>query len=177
MLCARSVLLILFLLAGSSSPPLHAQESAQSPESSRGFYLEQNYPNPVNPETFIPFLLEEELFADRDTAVVTIRIFNVLRQVVAVPEAIDHPQGEEVPVIELSYAEAGRKLAYWDGMDTSGRRAPSGVYYCQLVVNDQPQLRKLIVLNPERRRGFPWFGTGEDESFWDIFDFLPWIGS
>ncbi len=176
MQCARSVLLIIFLLAGSSSPPLHAQLPAQSPESSRGFHLEQNYPNPVNPETFIPFLLEEELFANRDTAVVSIRIFNVLSQVVAVPEALAHPQGEGTPVTNLSYAEPGRKLAYWNGRDTSGRRAPSGVYYCQLVVNDQPQARKMIVLNTDRRSGFPWFGGGEERSFWDIFDFLPWIG-
>lgn len=173
---ARSVLLIIFLLAGSSSPPLHAQNVAESPETSRGFTLEQNYPNPVNPETFIPFLLEEELFANRESAVVSIRIVNILSQVVAIPEAMNHPSGEGTPVTNLTYAEPGRQLAFWDGLDITGRRAPSGAYYCLLIVNDQQQMRKLIVYNPERRSGFPWIGGGEERSFWDIFDFLPWIG-
>jgi hypothetical protein len=161
MQCARPVLLILFLLAGLLSPPcLQAQESRSPPEAEtpRGFYLEQNYPNPVNPETWIPFELEESLFADDDSVIVTIRIFNILSQVVAIPNAIDHSSGEEVRIMSLPYREPGRKIAYWDGKDTMGRRVPSGVYYCQLVVNDQPHTRKITVLNPERRRSiFPWF--------------------
>lgn len=165
--CARPVLLILLLMAGSLSPPcIRAQEARDGPlaESSQGFSLEQNYPNPVDPETWIPFQLEESLFDSGDSAVVTIRIFNILRQVVAIPEAVDHPSGRGVRVINLSYGESGRMIAYWDGKDTAGRRVPSGVYYCQLVVNDEPRTRKMIVLNPRRRRGlFPWFGGREED--------------
>lgn len=165
--CARSVLLILLLLAGSLSPPrLRAQnwEDGPPPEAVEGFSLEQNYPNPVNPETWIPFQLEDRLFETGDSVVVTIRIFNILRQVVAIPEALDHPSGRRVRVINLAYPDGGRKIAYWDGKDTAGRRVPSGVYYCQLVVNDQPRTRKMIVLNPRRRRNiFPWFGHRQQQ--------------
>lgn len=166
MQCARSVLLVLLLLAGSLSPPsARAQSAVEAPPGERvqGFELEQNYPNPVNPETWIPFYLEDSLFQTADSVTVTIRIFNILRQVVAIPIAEDHPSGQPVRVINLPYREAGRKVAYWDGKDTAGRRVPSGVYYCQLVVNDQQRARKMIVLNPRRRRGiFPWFGNGRE---------------
>ena len=168
MRCARSVLLILLLWAGSPSPPPAWGQTADTgpprdAAQGQGFYLEQNYPNPVNPETWIPFHLEDSLFARDDTVVVTMRIFNILRQVVAIPEAVDHPSGPGNRVIELPYHRAGRKVAYWDGKDSAGRRVPSGVYYCQLVVNDEPRTRKMIVLNSGRRRGLlPWFGNGRD---------------
>jgi len=159
----RPVLLILLLVAGSPSPPAaRAQEGGPlTPQvDAPQFGLEQNYPNPVNPETWIPFTLGEPLFESRDSAVVSMRIFNVLRQLVAVPEAVDHPAGEGVRVLNLTYTAPGRHIAYWDGTDVNGRRVPSGVYYCQLVVDDQPQpqTRKVIVLNPRRRRSIiPWF--------------------
>lgn len=160
MLCARSVLLILLLLAGCLSPPIvGAQEArdAAAVERSQGFYLEQNYPNPVNPETWLPFHLEESLFQNGDSAVVTIRIFNILRQVVAIPQAVDHPEGR-ARVLNLTYSEPGRKVAYWDGKDTAGRRVPTAVYYVQMVVNGQAQssTRKITVLNARRRSLFPW---------------------
>lgn len=167
-LCARSVLLILILAAGSLSPPgLRAQQSAEPPaEPSRPFSLEQNYPDPVGEETWIPFSLNEPLFASGAGAVVSLRIYNVLRQLVAVPETVNYPRGQRVPVTRVAFAEPGRRLAYWDGKDVAGRRVSSGVYYCELVVNDQPQIRKLIVLTQRRRRPnfFPWFGNKEDRS-------------
>lgn len=161
MMRARSVLLILFLLAGSlSPPPVDAQGSrvtAQSGEISRGFVLEQNYPNPVNPETWIPFSLDSSLFGQGQSALVTIRIYNILSQVVAIPEAMDHPKGRGTRVINLEYEEPGRKVAYWDGKDLAGNPVSSGVYYVQMVVGDEPQTRKLVVLNERRRRRiFPW---------------------
>lgn len=159
--CTRSVLLILMLLAGSLSPPaLRAQESdnGSTTEQSQGFYLEQNYPNPVNPETWIPFHLEESLFRDSDSVTVTIRIFNILRQVVAIPQAVNHPDGP-ARLLNLTFTGPGRKIAYWDGKDTAGRRVPTAVYYVQLVVDDSPRssTRKITVLNPRRRSLFPWF--------------------
>lgn len=163
MQCARSVLLILMLLAGSLSPPLlRGQGLANAPPGERAqpFYLEQNYPNPVDPDTWIPFYLEDSLFENGDSVVVTIRIFNILRQAVAIPEAPEHPSGPS-RILNLAFTEPGRKIAYWDGKDTAGRRVPTGVYYCQLVVENQPRssTRKITVVNPRRRRTlFPWFG-------------------
>lgn len=158
---APTVLLILFLLAGSLSPPgARAQTAAasrQSMEATRSLVLEQNYPNPVNPETWIPFYLGPELFEEEKPVAVTLRIYNILSQVIAIPEATDHPGGRGVRVIDLNYAEPGRKVAYWDGNDTAGRPVPSGVYYIQLVVGEETMTRKLTVLNPRRRRTiFPW---------------------
>jgi hypothetical protein len=162
MQCTRTVLLVLLLLAGSLSPPAGDAQSARprpAQEQEQEFILEQNYPNPVNPETFIPFRLEESLFRNADTAVVTLRIHNILRQVVAIPEALDHPSGRRVRLINTVFTEPGRTIAYWDGKDAAGRRVPSGVYYYELVVNDSPLVKRMIVINDARRRIIPWFGT------------------
>jgi hypothetical protein len=161
MQCARTVLLVLLLLAGSLSPPDARAQARGDPvlEQDHGFVLEQNYPNPVNPETFIPFRLEESLFRSGDTAVVTLRVYNILRQVVAIPEALDHPSGRRVRLINTAFLQPGRTIAYWDGKDAAGRRVPSGVYYYELVVNDVSLVRKMIVLNETRRRGLPWFSA------------------
>ena len=99
----------LALLALFGAPSLQAQEPPQGPRD--GFRLEQNYPNPFNPETRIPFVLGEELFAEGGLPVVTIRIFNILQQVVAVPTALRHPLGD-VPVTNLEYPAPGRYEAY-----------------------------------------------------------------
>lgn len=165
--CARRVLLVLILTCGVSFPlPLQSQDSRGPPlsQQSRGFRLEQNYPNPVNPETWIPFFLEEELFAEVDSAVVSIRIVNVLRQTVAVPVAVEHPRGRDLQVTNLAYRAPGRQVVYWDGRDMEGRRVRSGVYYYQMVIGDhRPLVGKLIVLNPRRRNNLvPWFGNRRD---------------
>lgn len=117
--------------------PSGAQES--------DFQLEQNYPNPFNPETKIPFVLEDDLFDDGRPVVVTVRIYNVLQQFVAHPTALNHPRGEGTPVEELEYPTSGEFEAYWDGIDRSGRQVASGVYFVQLVVNGQSQVRKMFV--------------------------------
>jgi len=163
----RSVLLIMVLLAGSLSPPgTRAQEALTvrvQAEEQRGFVLEQNYPPTVNPETWIPFSLESVLFREGRPVRTTIRIYNILSQVVAIPEAVDHPEGRGARLIDLEYTDPGRKLAYWDGRDTAGRLVPSGVYYMQMVVGEETQTRKLIVLTPRRSRNIiPWFGGQGD---------------
>ncbi|MFQ5536927.1 MAG: FlgD immunoglobulin-like domain containing protein [Gemmatimonadota bacterium] len=142
-LAALLVLLASFV-AGTS---LSAQEARTAPERQRAdFRLNQNYPNPFNPETTIPFDLSEGLFADGRPVVVTLRIFNLLQQVVAVPVALNHPQGEGVPVLQLEYYQPGRYEAFWDGTDQSGRQVASGIYFMQLTVNGVSKTRKMYVL-------------------------------
>jgi hypothetical protein len=161
---ARPVLLLLLLCGGSLPPPRAAAQEAGPPppaESVRPFTLDPNVPNPVDPDTWIPFYLDDSLFDGNDRVPVTIRIYNILRQVVAIPEWID-ATGKHQRIFNLDYREPGRKLAYWDGKDNAGRRVPSGVYYCQLVVGDhadQPLTRKIIVINRRRRGLIPWFGN------------------
>jgi len=135
------------LLTSGAVATLSAQEAGRNPPGqANGFQLEQNYPNPFNPETKIPFVLSEELFVDGRPAVVTLRIFNLLQQMVAWPVALGHPSGEGVPVRDLEYTQPGRYEAFWDGTDTSGRQVASGIYFMQLTVNGVSQIRKMYVL-------------------------------
>jgi hypothetical protein len=165
MLRAPPVLLLLCWLFLCGLPPPEAAAQAEPPPSaalSRGFRLEQNYPNPANPDTYIPFLLEERMFADGGAGVVSMRIVNMLGQMVAVPKAVGHPRGSNVPVLNLRYTEPGRKVAFWDGRDLNGRRVASGVYFCVLQVGEQVDYSRIIVTAPRRRgRIFPFFRRGD----------------
>ncbi len=95
--------------------------------------LKQNSPNPFNPETTIPFVLSEELW-EVDRPVVSLRIYNVLAQLVAIP--VLQGTGEKFENIALDWNGTGEYEAFWDGkvLDT-GREAPSGVYVYQIIVN------------------------------------------
>ena len=128
-----SVSVVLLLGLGIFSTPLSAQSGSGNRD--RGFQLEQNFPNPFNPVTRIPFVLRDESFRDGKPAEVTIRIYNVLRQLVAVPTALDHPSGNATPVERLEYTTPGRHVAYWDGLDKDGRKVASGIYFVLMWVN------------------------------------------
>jgi hypothetical protein len=108
--------------------------------------LGQNYPNPFNPTTKIPFVLDEAWFENGGTAVVTIRIYNPLQQLVAVPQAVDHPTAGGALVEKLEYTAPGSYEAYWDGLDKNGRKVASTVYYVTLEVNgERAPPRKMVV--------------------------------
>ena len=137
-----SVGFVLLLALGFSPNLLFGQKSQ---DSERGFQLNQNYPNPFNPETTLQFELKPQLFETGKPVRVTIRIYNVLQQLVALPTAIHHPLGN-VPVDELTYDTPGVKEAFWDGTDRNGRKVAPGIYYMQLVVNgERPAVRKMVV--------------------------------
>lgn len=77
------------------------------------FRLLQSYPNPFNPETWIPYQLAED-------SEVTVRIYNV--------------SGQLVKTLSLGVKEAGyyitkNEAAYWDGKDELGEKVASGVYW------------------------------------------------
>ena len=89
-----------------------------------------NYPNPFNPETWLPY----ELAADTN---VEIFIYNA-RGVLVRHLALGHqPAG---------YYVAKSRAAYWDGRNTHGERVSSGVYFYQLRAGDISQLRKMVIL-------------------------------
>jgi len=157
MVRAPPVLFLLLVIVGLLSPPAARAQDAGQPRAvtPKGFRLEQNYPNPANPETYIPFYLEEGLFENGDAPVVSIRIMNIFRQLVAIPKAVGLPRGRDVPVNNLRYTEPGRKQAKWDGRDLRGRRVPSGVYYCELVVDGRSDYIRFFVTQPRRRGRFP----------------------
>ena len=135
------VLSLLLALLGLSAPAVYGQERQQE----SGFKLGQNYPNPFNPTTRIPFELSEDLFVEGKTAVVSLRIYNMLQQFVAAPTALNHPSGDGTPLINLEYLQPGRHEAYWDGHDISGRQVASGIYFVQLTVNGKIAVMKMWV--------------------------------
>jgi len=158
MVRAPPVLLLLLVIFGLLiHPAARAQDPGQAHTvvTQKGFRLEQNSPNPADPETSIPFILEEGLFENGGTRVVSIRIMNIFRQLVAIPKAVGLPRGRDVPVNNLRYTEPGRKWAHWDGRDLRGRRVPSGVYYCELVVDGKSDYIRFFVTQPRRRGRFP----------------------
>jgi hypothetical protein len=109
--------------------------------------LRQNYPNPFNPATTIPFVLDGQLFANGHRPKVSLRVYNVLAQLVAIP--ILQGSGEKLDNVELTCAGGGTCAftAYWDGkVLNSDREAASGVYLYQLVVDGARYTRKMIVM-------------------------------
>ena len=142
--CVFFVLLSIFGLVSTVSGQ-EAGDPRSSGQQENGFQLGQNYPNPFNPETKIPFVLNEEVFENGQPVVVSVRIFNVLRQLVAAPAALGHPRGDGVPLVQLEYDYPGRYEAYWDGRDEFGNQVASGVYFVQLTVNGRSQVMKMFV--------------------------------
>jgi len=109
--------------------------------------LKQNYPNPFNPATTIPFALSGELFANGHRPRVTLKIYNVLAQLVAVP--ILQGTGESLDNLELTCSSPSgcAYSAYWDGnIPRTGEQAASGVYIYQLTVDGRRYTKKMIVM-------------------------------
>lgn len=109
--------------------------------------LKQNFPNPFNPATTIPFTLSGDLFGSGHRPKVSLKIYNVLAQLVAVP--ILQGTGEALTDLELSCGNAGGCAfnAYWDGkVLNTDREAASGVYIYQLIVDGRRFTRKMIVM-------------------------------
>ncbi len=118
------------------------QASAPSPVE-----LKQNYPNPFNPATTLPFTLSGDVFANGHRPKVSLKIYNVLAQLVAVP--ILQGTGEALDDLELTCGNAAgcSFSAYWDGkVRETGREAASGVYIYQLIVDGRRFTKKMIIM-------------------------------
>jgi hypothetical protein len=136
---AWAVCLLGLLLAAPS-----LAEAQQDPPTDQ-VRLKRNYPNPFNPETTIPFEVTASVFADGHEPTVSLRIYNVLAQLVAVP--ILQGSGEPLDNVRLIWNGTGEYSAYWDGkiMGTDVE-APSGVYVYQLTVDgDRRSMRMTII--------------------------------
>jgi hypothetical protein len=118
---------------------------AQAQDSTSQVQLGRNYPNPFNPETTIPFTLDESLWSGGAQPVISLRIYNILAQLVAVP--ILQGSGEQLDGIQLPWNGTGQYTAYWDGkVRGTDREAASGVYVYQLVVNGQAHTKKMTIV-------------------------------
>ncbi len=131
------------LAVGIGARPAVGQQSA----SAAAVSLRQNYPNPFNPATTIPFSLSAELFSNGHRPKVSLKIYNVLAQLVAVP--ILQGTGEKLDNVELSCASTTSCdfSAYWDGnVLNTGQQAASGIYIYQLIVDGQRFTKKMIIM-------------------------------
>ena len=109
--------------------------------------LMENYPNPFFPTTTIPFSISQEVCSRGHQPVVSLRIYNVLVQVVAIP-VLSNGAGARPAVTERLDSlrlRCGEYHAYWDGkyLDGKGETTP-GVYYYQLTVDGERFTRKMI---------------------------------
>ena len=89
-----------------------------------------NYPNPFNPETWIPYRLAEDAF-------VTLTIYDSSGQVVRTLDV-----GHRV----AAFYESRPKAIYWDGRNEFGERVASGVYFYHLSAGDYSATRRMLIL-------------------------------
>jgi len=116
--------------------------------------LAQNQPNPFSSQTTIPFNVgDPECAAGTQQHVVTLRIFNILSQVVAVAALTDTTSADQstaaAPIRTLSNLSlaCGTYVARWDGKHApDGRDAAPGVYMYQLLVDGHPAGMKKMLL-------------------------------
>ncbi len=89
-----------------------------------------NYPNPFNPETWIPYQLSED-------ADVSIEIYNI--------------NGQLIRLLKLGHKQAGfyvnkESSAYWDGRNESGESVSSGIYFYTIRTGNFVSTRKMTIL-------------------------------
>jgi len=92
--------------------------------------LAQNFPNPFNPETWIPYQLSE-------STKVWIQIYEGSGRLVRSLNLGWQPVG--------SYMTPSR-AAYWDGQNEIGEPVSSGVYFYTLTAGDFTATRKMLIL-------------------------------
>ena len=89
-----------------------------------------NYPNPFNPETWIPYQLSK-------AADVTVTIYasdgNVVRSL-----ALGHR--------DVGMYKSRSQAAYWDGKNETGESVASGVYFYTLTAGNFSATRKMLIL-------------------------------
>ena len=89
-----------------------------------------NYPNPFNPETWIPYHLSEP-------AEVTLNIYSASGQLVRTLTLGHQPAG---------IYESKSRAAYWDGRNAVGERVASGLYFYTLTAGDFAATRKMLIM-------------------------------
>ena len=89
-----------------------------------------NYPNPFNPETWIPYQLAS-------SAEVTIEIYNIRGRLIRRLNLGEQPAG-----LYLNRENA----AYWDGRSDAGELVSSGLYFYQLRADDFTSVKRMVIL-------------------------------
>jgi hypothetical protein len=89
-----------------------------------------NYPNPFNPETWIPFQLSE-------ATDVLIKIYDLKGQLVKTIELENKPAG---------YYLNKDKALHWDGRNSLGEKVSSGIYFYQFRAGKVIKTSKMVIL-------------------------------
>ena len=89
-----------------------------------------NYPNPFNPETWIPYRLAEDAF-------VTLTIYDGAGRVVRTLDV-----GHRIAAVY----ENRSKAIYWDGRNNFDERVASDVYFYHLSAGDYSATRRMVIL-------------------------------
>lgn len=109
------------------------QNAAAAPALSKAIpkktVLLSNYPNPFNPETWIPYKLSKP-------AEVTVSIYAADGRLIRKLALGHQPAGV--------YQSKGR-AAYWDGRNAQGEPVASGVYFYTLKAGDFTATRKMLI--------------------------------
>ena len=92
--------------------------------------LHPNYPNPFNPETWIPYQLSKP-------ADVTVTIYDI--------------RGRVVRFLDFGHQDAGlyqnrSRAAHWDGRNTRDELVASGTYFYRLQADEISLMRKMVIL-------------------------------
>ena len=89
-----------------------------------------NYPNPFNPETWIPYRLAEDAF-------VTLTIYDLNGHIVRTVEV-----GHQIAAVY----ESRSKAIYWAGRNDVGEQVASGMYFYTLSAGEYSATRKMLIL-------------------------------
>lgn len=96
------------------------------------FQLLQNFPNPFNPATNIPFTVYGSQFTVHSPIPTTLSIFNIL--------------GQKVRTLVDERKLPGDYQVVWNGKDDNGNEVPSGIYFYQLKIGDFKQSKSMLLL-------------------------------
>ena len=91
--------------------------------------LLHNYPNPFNPETWIPYQLAKP-------AEVSLTIYAANGAIVRILKLGHQPAG---------FYDSRSRAAYWDGRNAVGEPVASGVYFYTLIADDFTATRKMLI--------------------------------
>ncbi len=102
-------------------PTVSVQKETPAP-----FALRQNFPNPFNPSTTIPFTL--------DTAgQVRLTVYNVM--------------GQRVATLLDDYCSPGAHTVNWHGLDDNGNNVSAGLYLYKLTFDNRHETRKMLLID------------------------------
>ncbi|MCC7429908.1 T9SS type A sorting domain-containing protein [bacterium] len=89
------------------------------------YELKQNFPNPFNPTTTIPYSIKK-------AGEISVSIFNIL--------------GQEIRSFSALHTEPSEGSFVWDGKDNNGNLVTSGVYFYKMEANNFTSIKKAILV-------------------------------